>query len=310
MKNFLYFAEAVVETGDDGSPEALLVPAETFLYANPEGTTSTAFLFKGANGNDDGYYRVILTHDTNKNKEVISGFINCLNANPHTGGIVICVDLESGTAVNKAANINPAFLGHVTGIAITAVAEGSIAGVSGGTTLSTSYGTGIVSTGTGAPGAPQYSRKRIGDIIVTTVKVDLTGLKAKGGDAGDAIGVGTTPAYFYKNVVAENGVIFKQTLACLETATQSSGTVTDDINVAWNSAATIDYDEAAGTGSEINAGAMAAGAVIEDTTAAITADHYAYLTEGSTEASDCVFAGGCYMLTLYGAALPLAPGLV
>jgi len=51
---------------------------------------------------------------------------------------------------------------------------------------------------------------------------------------------------------------------------------------------------------------MVAGQVVSDETAAITANHYAYLTEGITEASDCVFATGQYLLTFYGAKLATA----
>ena len=45
-----------------------------------------------------------------------------------------------------------------------------------------------------------------------------------------------------------------------------SGTITTDINLAWNSAATIDYDEAVGTGSEINTAGLVAGQVVSDET--------------------------------------------
>ena len=297
-ENFLYFAEAVVETGDDNASEALCVPASSYIGADPISATETVFLFKNACGLPDGMHKVVLTHGSANNKTIIKNFTSILNANPSTGFVVVA-DAETGTAVSKNSNFNSTFGGDVTAVAITtAVQNGVVAGHSGATTLSTSYGTGVV----GSAGAPQYSRVRVGDIIITTVKIDLAGLGAKGGNAGDAIGTGTTPAYFYKNIPAENGIIFKQSLVCLETTAVASGTTTDDINVAWNSAATIDYDEAAGTGSEINAGAMAAGAVIDDLTAAITANHYAYLTEGSTEASDAVFNAGQYALVMYGMA--------
>ena len=90
----------------------------------------------------------------------------------------------------------------------------------------------------------------------------------------------------------------------------ATNTVTDDINLAWNSVATIDYDEAAGTGSEINAGALALLASAETDGTAITANHYAYLTEGSTEAANAVFTAGIYLITLYGAKLPVATAVV
>jgi hypothetical protein len=296
MENYLYFAEADVETGDDGSSEALCVPASSFVGADP-GNGTTSLYFKNAMGDNDGLHKIVLTHTAGKNKDVMRGVMACINAKPSNGGFVEVANANAA-ALTTGTIFNEVFDGAVTDVAITEIMDnGSIVGILDATTLSTSYGTGIV----GTDGAPEYTRQRVGDTIITSIKISLNGLKAKGGDAGDAIGVGTSPAYFYKNVVAENGIIFRQELICLETAAQASGTVTDDINVAWNSAATIDYDEAAGTGSEINAGALATGGIVVEDAAVITADHYAYLTEGSTEASDCVFNAGCYMLKLYGA---------
>ena len=306
MENYLYFAEGVVETGEDGVSEAICVPASNYMGADPASTTSVSFKFKNAYGLKGGVHDIKLDHTAGKTKEVIRAFMNAMHANPQHGGFVVMVDAETGTAVNKDPFINPVFRGlgvTVPLLKTVGSSDGKLRAVAAGTTLAHSYGLGATSTGAGAP---QYARTTVGDVIITTIKIDLMGLKAKGGAAGDAIGVGTNPAYIYKNVPNENGIIFKQEISCLELPTAASGTVTDDINLAWNSAATIDYDEAAGTGSEINAGALVAGQVVSDTTAALTANHYAYLTEGITEASDCVFANGQYLITLYGAKLATA----
>jgi hypothetical protein len=166
------------------------------------------------------------------------------------------------------------------------------------TDIGQTWGAGAVGTG---PGNKAYrSTDPISGIITTEVHIDLTGLKAKGGDAGDVIGVGTVPAYIYKNEVANNGIIFKHEIICTELPAAGSGTITTDINVAWNSAATIDYDEAGGTGSEINTEGLVAGQIVEDNTAAITANHYAYLTEGDTAASDGVYNAGQLIYRMYG----------
>ena len=309
-ENYLYFAQSSVETGEDGTSEAIMVPAANFIGADAVSSTSTAFTFRNAYGKADAKHVIKLGHAANKNKDVIKAFMNAMNANPQKGGFIVMTDYETGTA--KSQNINPVFkgLGMEDGVAVdiqTATGStGNIKGTASGTTLSTSYGLGAHSTGTGAAGRPQYARTEVGGIIVTTIKVDLMGLKDKGGVAGDAIGVGTNPAYIYKNVVAENGIIFKQEIACLELPAAASGTITTDINLAWNSAATIDYDEAVGTGSEINTGGLVAGQVVSDETAALTADHYAYLTEGDTAASDGVYSTGQILITLYGAKLATA----
>ena len=307
MENYLYFAEAVVETGDDGASEALCVPSKSYIGANPINATTTEFRFKDATS--EGVHLVKCGHTSGKNKEVMRAMMACIDANPQQGQFIRVFDFETGTATTKSSFTNPAF----KGLGITAPVivghsgtTGTITGVSGGTTVSTSYGAGAISTGSGAIGAPRYSRTTVGDVIVTTILVDLTGLTVKGGNAGDAIGVGTDPAYIYKNVVNENGIIFKQEIACLELPAAGSGTITTDINLAWNSAATIDYDEAVGTGSEINTAGLVAGQVVSDETAALTANHYAYLTEGDTAASDGTHNAGQILITLYGAKIATA----
>ena len=108
------------------------------------------------------------------------------------------------------------------------------------TDIGQTWGAGAIGTG---PGNKTFrSTDPISGIITTEVHIDLTGLKAKGGDAGDVIGVGTVPAYIYQNDVANNGIIFKHEIICTELPAAGSGTVTTDINVAWNSAGTVDYD--------------------------------------------------------------------
>ena len=166
------------------------------------------------------------------------------------------------------------------------------------TDVGQTWGTGAIGTGA----APKTYRQTdpISGLIITEVHIDLDGLKAKGGDAGDVIGTGTVPAYIYKNEVANNGIIFKHEIICTEVPASTSGTITTDINVAWASAATIDFDEAVGTGSEINTGGLVAGQVVVDNTAAITANHYAYLTEGDTAASTGTYTSGQLIYRMYG----------
>ena len=135
---------------------------------------------------------------------------------------------------------------------------------------------------------------------------DITAKQQKGDATGDVIGVsGEGDAFIYKNVVAENGVIFRQELSCLETAAASSGTTDKDFDIVWNSSGAIAFDGAAGSGSLLNAGVLAAGQTVVHNTPAITADHYCYFVEGGdvSGSANAVFNAGQYMLTLYGAAL-------
>ena len=166
------------------------------------------------------------------------------------------------------------------------------------TDIGQTWGAGAI--GSGAGNKAFRSTDPISGLIITEVHIDLQGLKAKGGDAGDVIGTGTTPAYIYRNNVNDNGIIFKHEIICTELPASATGTITTDINVAWNSSGNIDFDEAGGTGSEINTGGLVAGQVVVDETAAITAGHYAYLTEGDTAASNGSYTAGQLIYRMYG----------
>jgi hypothetical protein len=97
--------------------------------------------------------------------------------------------------------------------------------------------------------------------------------------------------------------VYRAELACIEVPAEASGTLTTDIDIATNSAGTIDYDEAGGTAKLFNTGGMVAGQELSNITPAITANHYFYLVEGDTAASDAVFNAGQFILTLYGHAI-------
>ena len=286
MENFLYFAEAVVETGDDGTSEALCVPASSFIGADPM-SGATEFKFRDASG--EGAHRVKFTHTAGKQKDVMRAFMACVNANPQEGQFIRVFDGETGTATTKDEFINPVFNGlGVSAVTIKEVSgeTGAITGVSGGTTLSTSYGAGMVSTGTGAPGAPQYSRTMVADTIVTTVKIDLTGLGGVS-DADDVIGIasGTPDAYFLKHVVNEMGVLYEVEMTCLELPASDSNNQL------------------------LDAGTWTAGETQILTTAAvqtISGGDYFYLLEGATHTGANTWTAGAFMLTFKGAKLPVA----
>lgn len=306
MENYLYFAEAVVETGDDGSAEALCVPASSFAGIETSINTRTAVYF---NGGRDALHRVILTHTANKQKDVVKAILQCVNGHPSNGGFVVVADFETGTAVDKGTNVYKGLLdAGVTAVTIANGCDnGRLKGIKrldsdNGAVKSHSYGEGFVGTGN----EPRYSRTREGNVIKTTIVFDLTAKQQKGDAAGDVIGVsGEGDAFIYKNVVAENGVIFRQELSCLETAAAGSGTTDKDFDIVWNSSGTIAFDGAAGAGSILNAGVLSAGQTVVHNTPAITADHYCYFVEGATVSgsANAVFNAGQYMLTLYGAAL-------
>tara|TARA_Y100000996_G_scaffold36607_1_gene25558 strand:+ start:394 stop:993 length:600 start_codon:yes stop_codon:yes gene_type:complete len=164
--------------------------------------------------------------------------------------------------------------------------------------IGTTWGAGAVGTGAGNKAYRQTDA--ITGLIITEVHIDMDGLVIKGTDAGDAIGILGNPAYVYQNDVANNGIIFKQEIICTELPAAGANTITTDINLAWNSSGTIQMNGVVGTGSEINTGGLVAGQLVEDNTAAITANHYAYLTEGDTAASNGTYNAGQLIIRFYG----------
>ena len=167
--------------------------------------------------------------------------------------------------------------------------------------LAATCGTGI-SGGTGTI-CDTYRRTENG-VIITTYKIDVTGLTAKGGNADDAIGTGTTPAYIDRVVTSTHGIIFKIEMSCLELGTAASGTITNWIDLTAESAGTVDFDETAGTDQVLDAvDAWVAGETIVNLVPTVTANDWLYLTEGNTAASTGVYASGQYIITLYGHAI-------
>ena len=310
MENYLYFAEADVETGGDSASEAMTVPASSYLFADPLSTTVTNFYFKSVLGGDYGMQKVALTHTASKNKDVIKGVLRCINSHPSHGGFVIVANanaaaLTTGTEYNKVFN----GLGLST-VAITQDVSGSIGSggsdiaVSSGTTNSYSYGAGIISTGTGAAGAPKiFQETTNGRDIITSIEIDLTGLANKN-DVGDVIGIsGTDGAYFFKNVAAEIGVITKIELTCLELPTAASNPGLD-IDISCESVADGAYDDD-GSGYTVQlaaGGDMALGQTFTSANpiaAAATAADYFYLLTGATHTGDSTYTGGNILVKIY-----------
>tara|TARA_B110000858_G_scaffold188362_1_gene233783 strand:- start:224 stop:1081 length:858 start_codon:yes stop_codon:yes gene_type:complete len=130
MENYLYFAEADVETGGDSASEAVTVPASSYLFADPLSLTVTNFYFKSVLGSDYGMQKVALTHTSAKNKEVIKGVLACMNAHPSKGGFVIVANANVA-ALTTGAEYSEALQGFVTGVAITQDVTGAVGGGTG-----------------------------------------------------------------------------------------------------------------------------------------------------------------------------------
>lgn len=176
------------------------------------------------------------------------------------------------------------FIGDLTGDIVTTVE-------------SSEHGDGSI--GTSSFGAPQTYRWVKNGVIITQIKVDLTGLTSKN-TANDVIGLATggDPAYIGRNVIATNGVIFKLEFSCLETPVGGD----DDVNVVRNTSGTIAYDGAGGTDYLSNSGNLVIGQTISNLVPVVTTNHYYYLTAGQGDVA-AAYTAGQYILTTYGHAV-------
>ena len=178
---------------------------------------------------------------------------------------------------------------------------GAIAGTSGGATNWYSYGAGAVST----ESAPKYEQVTIGGTIISSILLDLTGLACKGDSVNDVIGLAAGgDAYIAKYLVGEMGVVYKAEVVIIEAFGQETGTITYDVDIAFNTNDDIAYDGGAGT-AELNLG-LAGGTAGASNTYHIsqpTTTDYIYLVEGDTAATTGVYNAGKLLIKFYGHAL-------
>ena len=167
----------------------------------------------------------------------------------------------------------------------------------------TTYGAGAI--GTGTIGAPELRRWTKDGVIMTQIRVDLTGLGVQGSVANEAIGLAAGgAAYIYKNDVSANGIIFKYTVQMVELGALGAGVaITNNINLVWNTDGTIEYDGDCGDTISLKPGVLKAGQTGYQDTAAVTADFYLYMTTADNGANNGTYSAGQLVITLYGHAL-------
>ena len=92
---YLYFAEAEVAT----TTEAIMVPANSYLGANPTGDNSLVLSFADVVGTDT-VNTVTLTIATDTHKQVMEALASIMNSNPNkaNNGIIVVADAEDTTA--------------------------------------------------------------------------------------------------------------------------------------------------------------------------------------------------------------------
>ena len=165
---------------------------------------------------------------------------------------------------------------------------------------SATYGAGAISTEV----APSTFIQNVGGDIVTTIQLDLTGLKKKS-DVGDVIGLdGVAGAYLLQFLSQKQGILYKVEMSCIELPTGTN--VLKDFDLIANSSATLEHDsDAASGGTSIFAagGDFALGTTIQNLAVTQpTNEHYIYLCEGATSTNAQVFTAGKLVIKLYGRA--------
>jgi len=174
----------------------------------------------------------------------------------------------------------------------------AIGGIAGATT--STHGAGAIGTEI----APSTKIMQVGEEIITEIKLDLTGLFAKGGSTGDAIGLAAGgAAYLCQLTDAVNGVIVKSELITVEVPTQTGNTLGADFDLITDTDGEVAADGAVGNVTLLASGGAtsAVGTQIENIAGhATTNNHYLYFCEGSTDAADCTFTAGKFIIRLTG----------
>ena len=164
---------------------------------------------------------------------------------------------------------------------------------------SATYGAGAISTEV----APSTFIQNVGGDIITTIQVDLTGLKKKS-DVGDVIGLdGVSCAYLLQFLSAKHGILYKVEMSCIELPTGTN--VLKDFDLIANSSATLAYDGDASGGTSIFAagGNFALGTTIQNLAVTQpTNEHYVYLCDGATSTGADTFTAGKLVIKLFGRA--------
>ncbi len=164
--------------------------------------------------------------------------------------------------------------------------------------ISTSLNTMLVSAGVGITGAAELfktSQSRDGDLVSTTILIDLTGLNS-GGVAGDIIGQdGLNVAYFGQVTASGTGSIFGVKITCLETP--AGGDADIDIYSATEGTGVEDTPISDLTETQIvNSGSLSAGSVAYGGT--VAANQYLYFVGQGT--SNATYTAGRLMIELTG----------
>jgi|688.fasta_scaffold57371_5 hypothetical protein len=156
----------------------------------------------------------------------------------------------------------------------------------------TQGGAGTLGTGT----VLKQAIVKMGDLTVTTMLVDLTGLNS-GGTAGDIIGLNGSGAAFITRLSPANGTVTAIRMTCLETPAGGD----TDIDLYSATEGTGVEDTAITTLTEvqlINSGALASGNVVAAAAMPAANTDYLYLVGQGT--ANATYTAGKLLIELYG----------
>lgn len=160
-------------------------------------------------------------------------------------------------------------------------------------------GAGLLSTEV----APSVRISKLNDEVITTIKIDLTGLDHSN-SLGDAIGLGAGgAAYMLQYKTAVHGILTKAEIHCLELPTASSNPCLDFDIISDDSGAIVeDGAPATNNVTVLESGAnVAKGTVIVDTALGVpTNDQYLYLCVGAAPGGAATHTAGKLIIKLYG----------
>jgi len=116
-KNYLWFAEADVET----SNEAMLLPVSSYLGCDPVSGGLNVY-FEDVEGVTTARETILLSCTNGNQKAVMSALVAIMNSNPHSDGFISVADIDiadaDGSSPTRTASFHKEFKGLVTSVAI------------------------------------------------------------------------------------------------------------------------------------------------------------------------------------------------
>ena len=266
MSKFLYF--------DGGSDNAMTFPAERLLSVDQSSDTNVRLTFEHNLGTTSSYVKVDLTVDTGTEKDVMKNISEAIAFGKDQ--FVVIADSVNSNYISSS---------------ITAVSVDNSGANSNGLTA----GSGITA---GSNYYKSWTEKN-GDVIKTSILIDLTGL-ASGDAAGDIIGDdgGVVNSHIGQYTTAQLGTLFAVSMTALELP--AGGDL--DINLVFADEATLAENTALSAatsgGTTINSGDLAVGIPVYAHAGFPAANQYFYLSNGAI--TEAAYTAGSLLIEFYG----------